>query len=256
MPPPYFDLGSLTLSTYTALVGIGILLTGVYALYHTEQPQRSKTADVLLAGIIGGIIVGRVEHVLLNWSHFAYNQNEILQIASGGVDWHGALIGGGVGMLIVSRWRKVALAPLMDRLTIGLPLIGLLAWWGCGAASCAYGKEVATLSAYPEWVAWEGRDIFGIYAPRFQTQFIAMLLMGALLIITLLLLWRGWLVGFRFGLILMLTSVIMFGVGFLRGDYAPIAASLRVDQWLDLIFVGVGFLLLLTGNQLRSAIVR
>lgn len=239
MPAPTITIFSVTMPTYTFLVGLGILISGGYALLNTPSDQRGKTADVLLIGLVGALIVGRIEHLILNWGHFSFHTDEIIQLRAGGIDWHGALVGVGIGLWIGSRWRKITVYPIVNRLVLAIPLIGLMAWWGCGANSCAYGTEIETLSAYPSWLVWEGRDIFGLFAPRFRTQFIGLLLYGGLLLLTLLLLWRGWLLRGRLSLILLLFSLIMFALGFLRGDFAVYWYGLRIDQWLDLVVAGI-----------------
>jgi hypothetical protein len=66
-----------------------------------------------------------------------------------------------------------------------------------------------------------------------------------------LLIYRGWLRGGRFWLLLALLSVGMFAIGFVRADFADELAGLRADQWLDLITVVLSLLLLLAGRLRR-----
>jgi len=237
MLSPTTTIFSITMSTYTFLVGMGILISGGVVLLNTPSRQRAKVVDMLLVGLVGALVLGRIEHVLLNWGHFSFHTDEIIQFRQGGIDWHGALIGAGLGMLLVNRWRKVSMTLVISRLALAIPLIGFLAWWGCGSTSCAYGAEVETLSAYPSWLVWEGRDIFGLFAPRFRSQMMGMVLCGLLFLLTLFLIWRSWLVQGRFSLILLLFALIMFSLGFIRGDFAVRWGGLRADQWLDLCVV-------------------
>ena len=195
-------------------------------------------------GLIGGLILGRIEHVWLNWNYFAYHLAEITQLYRGGLDWHGAVIGAGLGMGVMSRWRQVALAPVIDSLTLLIPLLSLAVWWGCWNVSCRYGAEVATLADYPSWLVWEGRDIFGIYAPRFHTQLIGTLSSGILLVMTLVLFWRKWWVFRRFWLLLAGVACIIFLISFLQGDYSIRVYQLRVSQYFDGIFIGFAIYML------------
>lgn len=226
------------IATYTALAGLALLAGGGLALQRSPPQQRLPTFDVLLGGLLGGILLGRIEHVLFNWNHFSFHTREIPQVQAGGLEWHGALLGAGLGMLLMARWRRVALLPLVASLTLLLPLFALALWGGCWEASCHYGREVANLSDYPTWLVWDGRDIFGIYAPRFHTQRLGMFASAALLVFALLLFWRGWLVDRRFWLVLMLLAGSLFVIGFLEGDYHPRWQQLRLSQYLDAI-VGV-----------------
>lgn len=126
---------------------------------------------------------------------------------------------------------------VLSTLSFALPLIGLAGWYGCAAAACGYGREVDTLANYPALIAVENPDVFGIIVPRFNTQFFGIILCITVLLITLVLSWRGWLPKTRFWFILALLSAGMFVIGFLRGDHTLTIAGLRLDQLLDLIFI-------------------
>ena len=138
-------------------------------------------------------------------------------------------------MLLVSRWRNRTPAPFVDSLTMLLPLLALALWWGCWSSACNYGREVTTMAGFPDWLVWDGRDIYGIYAPRFHTQLLGMATSITLLLLTALMFWRGWLVHRRFWLILTLLSASFFVIAFLQGGDAIRWNGLRVTQVLDLI---------------------
>jgi len=234
---PTLHIGSITLSTYTTLIALALFIGGGFTFYRTPPDQRLKVFDVLLGGLIMGIVLARVEHVLLNWNHFAFHRGEILQINAGGLDWHGAFIGAGIGIFVVSRWRNVELVRVVDSLTLLLPLLSLAIWWGCWSASCRYGAEVATLADYPAWMVWEGRDIFGIYAPRFHTQFLGFVINLVILGLTLVLFSQKKLVFRRFWLLSAGVACIMFGISWLQGEYSPRIGFVRLTQYLDGILI-------------------
>ena len=238
------SLGSIQLSTYTVLIAAAVLMSGGWALWQAPTEERSAWADVYLGGLVGGILLARLVHVVLNWNHFAFHSDEIIHLQAGGLDWHGAVIGALFGMLLVSRWRQVEFGVLLDKLTLALPLIALAAWVGCWIESCAYGREVTSLADYPSWLVWEGRDIFGLYAPRFQTQLVGIMVALVLFVLSVIFLWRGLLLIKRFWIILLLLSLGMFGIGFLRGDYALHWDGLRFDQVLDVILFGFSIVLI------------
>jgi len=234
---PTIQIGSTTLSTYTTWVTFALFISAGFTLYRTAPKNRLSTFDVLIGGLVCGIILARIEHVVLNWNYFAYNTSEMIKIDQGGLDWHGAVIGAGIGMMLASRWRQITLTPVLDSLTILIPLLALAEWWGCWTVSCRYGMEVATLADYPTWMVWEGRDIFGIYAPRFHTQLIGIVLSLLLLVVTLVLFWRNWFVYRRFWLLLAGVACMMFFIGFLQDDYSVQIYQLRLTQYFDGIFI-------------------
>jgi phosphatidylglycerol:prolipoprotein diacylglycerol transferase len=177
-------------------------------------------------------------HVVLHWAHFSTRPEEILRFHSGGLDWHGAVIGALIGLSVVTRWRGLSLPRLLDAFTLGLPLLALTGWLGCWAAGCGYGTEVETLAYYPGWMVSIAPDVYGIPAPRYNTQFFGTLAALVLLLLAAGLIWQGWLAGRRFWLILALLSLSVFAIGFFRADYALVIAGLRADQWLDLSMLG------------------
>jgi prolipoprotein diacylglyceryltransferase len=235
MPYPYSYLLFWTLPTFTLLLGAGVLLIILVAIYcERERTPAGIIVDVAVGGLIGAVILARLFHVLLEWPYFSVHQNEILRLTAGGLNWHGAVIGAVTGVVITAKWKKVHLAPLLDVMALALPVLMFAVWWGCGAAACGYGAEIQNLSSYPSWLVWEERDIYGLIYPRYATQPLGMMIAAGLLLIALALIRRGWLKGRRFGLLLILVSMSMFALGFLRGD-AP-------DQRLDLMMVLIGLL--------------
>lgn len=254
MPALYTTIGPWTLQTFTLALALGVLVSAAAGLgrirtYDTPM-QAGNWVDAMLGALVGGVIGARGLHVLLNMDYFTDHLDEAANLTAGGLDWHGAVMGGLIGLALVGGWqarRKLLavrpyLSALLDTMTPALALIGLFAWYGCLAAGCGYGKEVDTLANYPPLLAAEQVDVFGIVAPRYNTPLFGMLLSALVLVITALMLWRGWLTGRRFWFALVLLSAGMFVIGFLRADHTLMLGGLRADQWLDGLMVGVGLI--------------
>lgn len=234
MPESTLALRFFSVPIYSLALAVGIALSiGVGIRRMALRP--GTVVDTCLGAFAGGVVGARIGHILLNWSYFADNLSDALRPGAGGLDWHGALIGGLIGLALVARWRKLALRDLLDALAPALPLLAFAGWLGCWAAVCGYGAEVDTLARYPAFAA-ETRDVYGIVAPRYNTQVFGMALALILLIFSIILVRRGWLSDRRFWLLLALLSAGMFVIGFFRGDYAPVVAGLRAHQVLDAIF--------------------
>jgi len=215
--------------SFALIVGIAVSL-GV-GLRRAQRP--GAVVDVCLAALALALVGARIVHVLLNWSYFADNLSEALRPSAGGLDWHGVVIGALIGLALAARWRRLSARDLLDQLTPALPLLALAGWIGCAAAVCGWGAEVDTLAHYSPFVASESRDVYGIIAPRYNTQVFGMVLALVLLIVSLVLIQRGWLRYRRFWLVLAFLSLGMFVIGFFRGDPVPMVAGLRADQVLD-----------------------
>ncbi|HEX2905424.1 MAG TPA: prolipoprotein diacylglyceryl transferase family protein, partial [Phototrophicaceae bacterium] len=239
MPTLYTTIGPWTLQTFTLFVAVAVVASAVIGIYRSRLaqsgfqsfPRPGAAADVYLGALFGGVLLARLGHVLLSWDYFGNNLNEVFTIELGGLNWHGAVLGAVIGLSLAARLRRVDARTLLDAIMLALPLIGLAGWWGCLASACGYGLEVPTLADYPPLVASANPDIFGIVAPRFNTQVFGLLLSAVMLALALLLLWRGWLRCRRFWLVLALLSAGMFVIGFYRGDAVSIVAGLRLDQW-------------------------
>ncbi|MBN2470169.1 MAG: prolipoprotein diacylglyceryl transferase [Anaerolineae bacterium] len=240
---PIIDFGLFSLPAYPALHALAIL-AGFAALIWKGRASRSflPWVDAGLGGLIFGLAGGRLAHVLLNAAYFRHHPAEAFALRAGGLDWHGALIGALVGLLLVARWRRVPLRPALEALALVWPLGLLLGWAACRMAACGYGAEVWTLADFPGWAAGELPDLYGEIVPRYNTQVFGMALGAALLGLMALAAWRGWLRGARrLGLVLALSGPGMFAIGFFRGDGQPgPLPGLSWDQALDLGVIALG----------------
>jgi prolipoprotein diacylglyceryltransferase len=232
---PVLFFGAFRIPAYSLMV-IGALAASLWAAAAGSAGRRAAMIDTALAALVVGLIGARLEYVLLAWDYFAAHGDEIARFDLGGLGWHGALIGGWIGATLMARWRGLARRDALRRLAWALPLIAFGAWIGCGAAGCAYGREVDTLAHYPAWLVWEARDVYGTFAPRISTArfgMIAALVTAGIGALTP--------TERRFGVMLALFSTAMFVIGFVRADANPLIGGLRADQLLDvgLVLVGV-----------------
>jgi phosphatidylglycerol:prolipoprotein diacylglycerol transferase len=259
VPTLYTTIGPWTFPTFNLFLGLAVLVSAGVGLRRVARP--GMIANLYLVALVGAVAGARLFHVLLNWDYFADALNEATMMSLGGLDWHGAVLGGIVGLyvatLIQNRWLAFkGLSPtnpyrfvdLLDLLTPVLPLLGLAGWWGCLAASCGYGAEVDNLSHYPPLVAAETADVFGIVVPRYNTQLFGLILSAVVLLVVAFLFWRGWLRYRRFWLTLACLSLGMFVIGFFRGDHTLFFADLRADQFLDMLFAAVAVVISIRVN--------
>ncbi len=242
---PVLDLGLFSLPVYPALLALAIV-AAFAALIRTARSQPSPAVlpwvDAGLGALIGGLAGGRLAHVLLHATYFGQHMAEAFDPRAGGLDWHGALAGALLGLLLAARWRRVPLRPALEALALIWPLGLVLGWAACRAAACGYGAEVWTLADHPAWAVSELPDLYGSVVPRYNTQGFGMLLGPILLGIVALAARRAWLRGaLRLGLALALTGAGMFTIGFFRGDGQPgPLPGLSWDQALDLGVIGLG----------------
>ncbi len=200
---------------------LGLLLTG----WHVPAKSRLQYIDAAVLTLLGALLGGRILFVMSNWVYYQAHIIESLQVWLGGFSGIGALVGGILAILVISRGWKLPFASLADTL---LPLAGTLtiaAWMGCWLDSCAYGFPTNA------WFAVPARDEWGIIANRVPVQLIGAVL--SLLVVALM----DWasrrlpIHGTSAGLGLFCLSAIIFALTYLRADPAPVWNGLRLDAW-------------------------
>jgi prolipoprotein diacylglyceryltransferase len=167
------------------------------------------------------------------------------QIYRGGSAWVGALLGSVVGLILYAALTTQSVGSLADQL---LPLgltVAITAWLACWVDGCVYGPVSSS------WWALPAGDEWGLVSPRLPLAPI-----GALLCLAIF-----WLVervrpllqvpGQAALLALLLLSLEMLLISFLRTDPAPTWGSLRVES-LAAAIIAVSTLLAFFTAGLRS----
>jgi prolipoprotein diacylglyceryltransferase len=225
--------------TYTAVLALALLVTAAFYVRAASPGRRGAAADACLLALALGLIGARAQHVLLHWDYFGAHVAEAFDLGAGGLGWHGGAAGGLIGLWIGGRLRRPfsTFAQGLRPLALAVPLIMLAGWYGCWAAGCAYGVEVATLADYPAWAAAELRDIYGLILPRLHTPLFGMTwaVLTFVFVATAARRWPG-----RFWIALALTALGMFAIGSARADAIGRIAGLRADQVLDLLVMAIG----------------
>ena len=223
---------------FSLLLGLGAGLGLAWAAGRAKPRQVSGVLDAGFAGLLGALLGGRLVYVAVHWAYFAAHLGEIPQVQLGGLAWPGAMLGGGLALLLVARLTQVPFGRLLEALIPLATVLAVCIWLACWLEGIAYGPAVDA------WWALPARDEWGVLTRRFPVQ-----LLGAAL--TLGLAWlvdrpsgraRGgllqgldhflpghtallWVVGF---------SLILLALTLLRADPAPTWLGLRLDAWAAL----------------------
>lgn len=242
MAPELGQVGPVVIRTYTlfldAAIVAGLIILASYGWQKEQRP--AAWMDAGLGALVVGVIVGRLGHVAIYWAYFANHREQIFEVWRGGLDWHGAVVGGFVGLAIISAVRKVEMAAALGAVAIILPLSAALTYTGCLMTSCSHGREVESLANYPPGIAAELPDLYGVMAPRLASQAygiaLAIVVLGIALFLESKLRWPP---ALRFWIALALIAAGVFAIGFTQGDEVPTVGVLRLDQVLDLIIAGM-----------------
>lgn len=213
------------MQTYSLLLGVGALSGLLLACWRAPQKELSCYMNAGAWALFGTLVGSRAATVMVNFPYYQAHPGEIIQVWKGGLSGMGALVGGVISVIIISRWKNIELRALADAL---LPLAGtvmITAWLGCWLGSCSYG--------FPSdaWWALPARNDWGLTTTRVPVQFL-----GALS--TLAFIWLLELASKHFSTCGLSAFIGLFGLSsemfvlsFLRADPTPIINGLRLEAW-------------------------
>lgn len=129
----FFQIGPLRIYAYALWIILGIVLAAIWTSRRLTRrgAERGVVFDFVVWSVLLGIVGARLYHVLTHWGDYfiagkqwwnPFEANAIWNIWDGGIAIFGALLGGGLGVLIASRLTGVRFASFADALVPGLLL--------------------------------------------------------------------------------------------------------------------------------------
>jgi phosphatidylglycerol:prolipoprotein diacylglycerol transferase len=151
--PVLFRIGQVTVYTYGIVVAVALLLAALVAgrLVRSHGLPRSFTAELALAGIVGGFLGARAYWIVQHWGATQHDLVHYL-LSGSGFTWYGGLAGGLIFVVVLSLVRKVPLG-LMANIIAPATALG----YGVGRIACQlagdgnYGRpsDLPWAMAYP-----------------------------------------------------------------------------------------------------------
>lgn len=231
-----FELGPFTVRWYGILIVSGIIVAILMCrrLSAAYGYTLDDITDVALVAVPLGIICARAYYVAFSWGYYSLHPAEIIAVWHGGLAVHGSLLGGMLGLWLVSRHKRQPFRLWADIIAPGLILAQAIGRWGNFFNQEAYGYETD--------VPW-AMFIDGAYRhPTFLYESIWDVLGCALLLG----LWRGWKsrrTGDVAAAYLIFYSLGRFVIEGFRTD-SLMFGPLRMAQVISIVGVVVGLLLL------------
>ena len=245
--PVAFSLGPLSVRWYGLMYLVAFLAAGFLAAYRARQADSGwkveEISDLVFYCALGVILGGRLGYTIFyNFSYYVQHPLEILYVWTGGMSFHGGLIGVLIAMFLYGRKTGRVFLQVSDFVA---PLCGI------GIAAVRFSNFInqelwGRVTDLPVGVIFPlaGPD------PRHPSQLYEMMLEGILLFIVL------WIytrkprpLGRASGLFLLIYGVSRFAVEFLREPDAhigPVALGwMTMGQLLTLPMILFGVLLFL-----------
>ncbi len=239
MVPIFARYGELFVYSFTITLAIGVLAGIGLTAWREGKDSLWLWFDALLATILGAVIGGRAGFVLFNWQYYQERTNEIVQFSQGGYNYYFALGGGILFFYIWVSSKGYSFYQIFAMLAPAFVLFTVFGWAACWLEGCAYGKTtfISPLSA-------ELPDDFGVFAVRYQSQLIGLLL-SALLFLMILTIADKTQSRHLFWLTIGSVSLVHLITTIFRGDPNPMWVNLRLDTWIDLLLIIVSIVMLI-----------
>jgi len=125
-----FEIGPIRVAWYGIMIMLGVI--SAVALSFVEARRRGENVDhvVNLALVVVplGFIGARLYHVIDLWDY--YSRNPSLIFGGAGLGIYGAVIGGALGLIIYTLWRRLSAPRWLDIVAPGLILAQAIGRWG------------------------------------------------------------------------------------------------------------------------------
>lgn len=141
--PVVFSIGNFSLNWYGLIIGVGILLALWMGFKNCNRFGiiSDKLVDVVLAGIIGGIVGARLYYVAFRWEDYRDDLTLIFKTWEGGLAIYGGVIGAFLVGGITAKLRKVKVPAVMDLAALGFLIGQGIGRWGNFVNGEAFGSN-------------------------------------------------------------------------------------------------------------------
>ncbi len=135
-------IGTFSIYWYAVLIALGAVLGILYIMKNAKTVglNSDKIVDVILAGLISGIVGARAYYVIFNLDNYD-TLWEMINLRDGGLGIYGGIILGLIAIIITCHFNKTKLMPMLDISIIGVLIGQAIGRWGNFVNQEAFGTN-------------------------------------------------------------------------------------------------------------------
>lgn len=231
-----FEIGGVRIYSYGFFVAVAFLITTVLVIRDAKRSgvDPSKVLDCMIAILAGGLLGGRLLHVIIHWSYYSQVPRDIIMMQEGGLAVQGAILSGALAGIITAKVKKL---PIWNTVDLIVPYIALgqaIGRIGCLLNGCCYGRPVVVGLG----ITFPGEDF-----ARVPLQIYSSVALLGIFMILLVLKDRKKFDGAVFASYLIIYSLFRFFIDFLRADELVTVGVITLSQLISLAFFAAGLIL-------------
>ena len=169
-----FTVGDSPIYWYGIIVAVAFLAAAAYVLLRAKVfgLDGDRVMDVVLGGVLAGIIGARLYYVMFRWDTYSRDIMSVFNIREGGIAIYGGLAGGVIAAVFLCKLRRVKLLPMLDLAAGGIILGQMIGRWGNFVNMEAFGANTqAAWGMTSPSIAWYLRqNMRELTAQGFQIQ--------------------------------------------------------------------------------------
>lgn len=127
-----FSIGEKGIYWYGIIIAVGFILAVLYAMKRSDKfgLTQDNVLDMLLCAVPLAIIGARAYYCIFSWEMYKDDPISVLYIWNGGLAIYGAVIGAVIGLVIITKVRKINTLAMMDVGGLGLLIGQSIGRWG------------------------------------------------------------------------------------------------------------------------------
>jgi phosphatidylglycerol:prolipoprotein diacylglycerol transferase len=215
--------------------GLAVFLTQVF--YDSSRKtflSDDQFYDGALAGIVGGLVGGKVLFVLSEGALSFHSFTTFIESLTGGFAILGGMLGAITGVTLFLRCNQIPLLPVFDIAGAYALSAHAIARWGCLMAGCCFG--VVSHSSWFYLLYTHPASLAPLHTPLFPAQLVMSIasFIGFLCIRFFVYRRKGLAVGSTFIAYILWETIARYCIDFYRADRVMHGGSLSSYQWVAL----------------------